>query len=219
MGGATAYTTWRTPPATGLPPRGRGNRHRRQHLNAGAVLVYPRVGGATRCVSETPGPAAVYPRVGGATSIHLAVSSLNLGSTPAWAGQPSASAVVTPTATGLPPRGRGNLLQGTGWGVPPVGGAGVYPRVGGATLPKMSCPPGLVEVYPRVGGATMHPAEQESILTTVYPRVGGATADWNVTTESKMGLPPRGRGNHDFEAPDSNSLRSTPAWAGQPTQE
>ena len=84
----------------------------------------------------------------------------------------------------------------------------VYPRVGGGS--------GAAEVYPRVGGGERMQAGSNE----VYPRVGGGTiyqcrnrkcCGLCVLFLSPFGLDvsPRGRGN-------LGSIRSIPAWAGEP---
>ena len=51
----------------------------------------------------------------------------------------------------------------------------------------------------------------------VYPRVGGATIDCGRQAFFWQGLSPRGRGNHGDAARRGETLRSIPAWAGQPS--
>ena len=104
-------------------------------------------------------------------------------------GTPSATTVPV-GATGLSPRGRGNLFQYIvrpdadrsipAWAGEPRNTAGRYPTR---------------RVYPRVGGGTMTNAGR-SIMAT--------------------GLSPRGRGNRSSPAPDGKHRRSIPAWAGEP---
>ena len=52
--------------------------------------VYPRVGGGTSNVPVCADPSMdrVYPRVGGGTSLEVANAGTELGSIPAWAGEP-----------------------------------------------------------------------------------------------------------------------------------
>ena len=54
------------------------------------------------------------------------------------------------------------------------------------------------------------------IELTVYPRVGGGTLHNARPLHRTHGLSPRGRGNHHGRADDPASLRSIPAWAGEP---
>ena len=153
-----------------------------------------------------------------------------LGSIPAWAGQPSST---------WTPRVR----------------ISVYPRVGGATLnvdslklfnlgldPAWAGQPsvdwahhGPGRVYPRVGGATRrrncfgYPRVGGAYPLWVYPRVGGATGaacslSWAGHHTRPVGLgrwagqplSPRGRGNPLGLLRVPYNLRSIPAWAGQP---
>ena len=93
-------------------------------------------------------------------------------------------------AFGLPPRGRGNLVNG-GFLSGLVGSTPAW-----AGQPRAWCVVSRrVEVYPRVGGATWCKAQAR--LTV-------------------LGLPPRGRGNHRRLWSMVYGIRSTPAWAGQP---
>ena len=50
----------------------------------------------------------------------------------------------------------------------------------------------------------------------VYPRVGGATDSGSIPLRPTKGLSPRGRGNLCGFDPRDVTIRSIPAWAGQP---
>ena len=50
----------------------------------------------------------------------------------------------------------------------------------------------------------------------VYPRVGGGTNDQSLHLIPPPGLSPRGRGNLHRAVRPNLSIRSIPAWAGEP---
>ena len=114
-------------------------------------------------------PHAVYPRVGGGTN-----------------GMPTSP----PSARGLSPRGRGNLLS-----------------YGPADRSKGSIPAWAGE--PRL---TLTGNQQ----AWVYPRVGGGTMCRLQSNLAQQGLSPRGRGNPKETSDAPNASRSIPAWAGEP---
>ena len=53
----------------------------------------------------------------------------------------------------------------------------------------------------------------------VYPRVGGGTKGRELATAASRGLSPRGRGNRREAEMIERSIRSIPAWAGEPASE
>ena len=55
-----------------------------------------------------------------------------------------------------------------------------------------------------------------SIASAVYPRVGGGTNVIKVQDVAFTGLSPRGRGNRNSTIRIERSMRSIPAWAGEP---
>ena len=113
--------------------------------------------------------------------------------------------------------------------------AQVYPRVGGATLPRsseISTPRGLSRrgrgnrgaghrprhhggSIPAWAGQPVHDAFAFQGLR-VYPRVGGATDGTSVAAPPQWGLSPRGRGNRAYWLASQADEWSIPAWAGQP---
>ena len=149
------------------------------------------------------------PRGRGNLHIHRRTDLLR-GSIPAWAGQPRVCSRSGPQYR-------------------------VYPRVGGATGWRSQCsvspeglsprgrgnpnlghfgrpPPGSIPAWagqPRDGAGLDRGVR-------VYPRVGGATHRSIRTANQCSGLSPRGRGN-PLSSPSRNiTVRSIPAWAGQP---
>ena len=151
--------------------------------------VYPRVGGATQVLHDGAGVVQGLPPRGRGNLPCVRGCAVRGRSTPAWAGQPQSlyrnviSIWVYPrvggatimvsvrlrVAKGLPPRGRGNLLQTP----QPERWTGSTPAWAG---------------QPRYRTGWCRPP-------SVYPRVGGATrASWS-TARTCPGLPPRGRGN------------------------
>ncbi len=172
----------------GLSPRGRGNQVIRKPIStllrsipawagepAGTAIpaisttVYPRVGGGTygSCPGDTRG-AGLSPR-GRGNPIRVCCPSPEIGSIPAWAGEP----------------------LGVGQRVHPVG---VYPRVGGGTGKMRETNPVTAGLSPRGRGNRdkdkVDSADVRSIpawageplrrperrwATGVYPRVGGGT--------------------------------------------
>ena len=113
----------------------------------------------------------------------------------------------------------------------------VYPRVGGATPSSFLSAGRRAGLSPRGRGnhpiAWRHELEKRSIPAwagqpptpwesepsrRVYPRVGGATRPRGPDRHHSMGLSPRGRGNLPETLRIGSSLRSIPAWAGQPSR-
>ena len=208
MGGATEHGDHHGVVAVGLPPRGRGNRllggvdgHEEGSTPAWAgqprvrpttvwpVRVYPRVGGATALAFVENFDAKGLPPRGRGNRTTAAGTGSSIGSTPAWAGQPTSVASRSPPSS-------------------------VYPRVGGATCHGGCCPLPVCGLPPRGrGNPRRYPPGKPCEWSTpawagqpsapslpisgprVYPRVGGAT--WTNTTPplAARGLPPRGRGN------------------------
>ena len=188
VGGATLSPAVDAAAPGGLSPRGRGNRIwveiHHPHLRS-----IPAWAGQPAARRANRGKSRVYPRVGGATPWNL---------------------VEFEYAEGLSPRGRGNLRDCPEWPrvagsipawagqprlpLPTSSGAGVYPRVGGATThprPKANCGKGL---SPRGRGNLGNSAPPRPLVRSipawagqpatrstpsppreVYPRVGGAT--------------------------------------------
>ena len=112
---------------------------------------------------------------------------------------------------------------------------GVYPRVGGGTLPLMNSARRSSGLSPRGRGNLPEarrrrrdggsipawagePASKQRFTRTqgVYPRVGGGTLPLMNSARRSSGLSPRGRGN----LPEARRRRrdggSIPAWAGEP---
>ena len=229
MGGATGEEEVANKTYIGLSPRGRGN-HRPNRAGGSLERSIPAWAGQPPSSRSASTTWKVYPRVGGATGYglpwRLATRGLSPrgrgnprdaqlqiaagGSIPAWAGQPY-SVVRTLTR------------------------CSVYPRVGGATAAVRSSKALVAGLSPRGrGNPRQRPPRWESDRSipawagqpstrsdksrcvAVYPRVGGATVPRDVLALPNPGLSPRGRGNHSRSMSLGVSLRSIPAWAGQP---
>ena len=136
---------------------------------SGLPRVYPRVGGETDGTwNDIPVEEGLSPRGRGNPASAPPVPRV-LGSIPAWAGKPRAALAA-------------------------VVGEGVYPRVGGETVP----PPPRARWY------------------RVYPRVGGETMAGPLSAGDEEGLSPRGRGNRVLKPLCARQAGSIPAWAGKP---
>ena len=197
------------PPETGLSPRGRGNRNCKVHLAAGCRSI-PAWAGEPGLPVQRRATSGVYPRVGGGTA------RINSGNR---------------RPVGLSPRGRGNPFPCNNvelshrsipaWAGEPVRRSfspspqGVYPRVGGGTIPIQPRPKPITGLSPRGrgnpaggrrrrhrqrsipawAGEPTYPA-MEARRGSVYPRVGGGNR-----LRTRVGNRVRG---------------SIPAWAGEP---
>ena len=118
----------------------------------------------------------------------------------------------TARATGLPPRGRGNLFVGHA----AARSDGSTPAWAGQPPDRnLRCP--HRGVYPRVGGATLCWSSWWLSRSGLPPRGRGNPRCLGVRLRVVFtGLPPRGRGNLSAVPPGRGQDRSTPAWAGQP---
>ena len=151
-------------------------------------------------------------------------------SIPAWAGEPYypdgmtlegrvyprvGGGTTMPTAkrcrhTGLSPRGRGNRIEQARLAfrfrsIPAWAGNPAPPRANSNSV--RSIPAWAGEPTPASGP---RPSQR------VYPRVGGGTSLAALTQKSQPGLSPRGRGNRTPYSMVVRSMRSIPAWAGEP---
>ena len=172
----------------------------------------------------------VYPRVGGATWRWAKVSRSSSGLSPRGRGNPTVSSLQSSAAGSIP-----------AWAGQPLPGAlfhlieKVYPRVGGATSTSLSSHSPWLGLSPRGRGnraAVVSPCPWCRSIPAwagqpinsawakfgdpVYPRVGGATAASSLVASARFGLSPRGRGNQVRYGHWLSTLRSIPAWAGQP---
>ena len=229
MGGGTHSIFPATSASAGLSPRGRGNRISSGKVENGSRSI-PAWAGEPVVRNRALPVLAVYPRVGGGTHAPEAVASNKQGlsprgrgnrryiyslfiyirSIPAWAGEPptNGSQIISP---------------------------GVYPRVGGGTGGVISIITVLVGLSPRGRGNLTHyqlpynprrsipawagepgPGRQTRPGPGVYPRVGGGTGLPRRPPRRPAGLSPRGRGNLIVAVMWLPSLRSIPAWAGEP---
>ena len=175
-----------------------------------AFTVYPRVGGGTLRGGWSPAPGRGLSPRGRGNPNPFPVLRRQVRSIPAWAGEPSS-----------PPQ---PLKEDT-----------VYPRVGGGTAPGARPPRQATGLSPRGWGNHRedmpHELPQGSIpawagepcgarrgclRSGVYPRVGGGTSPDATLCVYHWGLSPRGRGN-PLKIPTAwASIRSIPAWAGEP---
>ena len=147
---------------------------------------------------------------------------------------------------GLSPRGRGNrspfiLLRHVGGSIPAWAGEpyqyadgnvvfAVYPRVGGGTptnsegsIPAWAGEPRVQDIRDPDPFGSIPAWAGEPRSTTwsptrrrVYPRVGGGTRWCGPNRDADKGLSPRGRGNLPSIGAELHSVRSIPAWAGEP---
>ena len=174
------------------------------------IAVYPRVGGGTACAARFIQPnAGLSPRGRGNLVIRLSRDA-DIGSIPAWAGEPPR----------LSPRPAMH---------------GVYPRVGGGTRPATAGPEDSWGLSPRGRGnrsvAVPVSVREWSIpawagepssnvdprnTSSVYPRVGGGTPIDLTHVVEETGLSPRGRGNLGKSTQFRVGVGSIPAWAGEP---
>ena len=168
MGGGTPFVEPSAEVPVGLSPRGRGNQ-KATIPAAGRMRSIPAWAGEPHPPILPVNPPEVYPRVGGGTKC--------------------CSRLIS-TASGLSPRGRGNLraLHPALW--PP------------RSIPAWAGEPATSRVY--------------ILLTTVYPRVGGGTRRRSIRISYGLGLSPRGRGNHTVIGGVYDLGGSIPAWAGEP---
>ena len=146
VGGGTPRERVKGHPATGLSPRGRGNRQRPGQCPAGNGSI-PAWAGEPPSPPRWPPTSRVYPRVGGGTE---------------------SGPRARPMDEGLSPRGRGNRPRGrrgrqASWSIPAWAGEplrngrsptgnGVYPRVGGGTTGMVPMINGCEGLSPRGRG-------------------------------------------------------------------
>ncbi len=188
VGGGTPWRGGRSWQASGLSPRGRGNRRNAlsARLHNGTIPAW--AGEPTTC-SGGMGISKDYPRVGGGTPWPRAPRRRRTGlsprgrgnrratvlppcdvrTIPAWAGEPASVSVHQPMATD-------------------------YPRVGGGTIVLLGGSASILRTIPAWAG------EPETCVVCGYagldyPRVGGGTGFYVCGYCYPRGLSPRGRGN------------------------
>ena len=194
----------------GSIPAWAGEPHRICHSSKD-VWVYPRVGGGTASrVATATFDLGLSPR-GRGNHHHQVAALADSRSIPAWAGEPSSRPIL-----------------------PNVGK--VYPRVGGGTFTMNAGAQARMGLSPRGRGnhsrcypnrwlrgsipawaGEPRPGPAFDDRDRVYPRVGGGTLPSCSHAHPRMGLSPRGRGNHGHETHPIASMRSIPAWAGEPS--
>ena len=231
VGGGTFSDEMYEMEAVGLSPRGRGNRTtiRPKIARPGSIpawagepasetrqlsrtRVYPRVGGGTHGLPHPPQFVGGLSPRGRGNPVPSAAHGAEIGSIPAWAGEPfpfvrifdwmrvyprvgggtSRLMPVNYNASGLSPRGRGN---------PRAIEHGMCPDW---SIPAWAGEPAADSLAHVPGG--------------VYPRVGGGTPIGHCVTIAPWGLSPRGRGNLVSLAVAETRIGSIPAWAGEPLQ-
>ncbi len=152
VGGAARMVHWNVWTASGLSPRGRGSRQRRQP-SLGPWGPIPAWAGQPAVARDARRKTGAYPRVGGAA-----------------VGAPEKARVEA----GLSPRGRGSPSL-AGWTVPRPGPipawAGQPPPAGGR------CP--WVPAYPRVGGAAWYMVVYGWHHPGLSPRGRGSPMRWH----------------------------------------
>ena len=228
--GGTILTACSPPSVPGLSPHMRGN-HAGPPTSGPVPGSIPAYAGEPRPCAGPPTSGPVYPRVCGGTMqgrqhpalcqglsprmrgnrLHRTERTHRGRSIPAYAGEPGEDAgdrvarAVYPrvcggtnnaqTASaenaGLSPRMRGN----------PNGAGDYYPAT--RSIPAYAGEPTLLFRQPDIGG--------------VYPRVCGGTAYSRPPTTLTPGLSPRMRGNLQLYPPQSDTARSIPAYAGEPS--
>ena len=229
VGGGASTLTVRKPPDRGLSPRGRGSPAAGRYPPlwsrsipawageptaapppSSSSTVYPRVGGGATHASATRVPnSGLSPRGRGSRRV-LVLRLADVGSIPAWAGEPEPGDRV------LGPRRVYPRVGGGAWSMlfVMISPAGLSPRGRGSQVGRVrdARPGGSIPAWagePIVNGITGLP-------TGVYPRVGGgAGQDWWSEADQR-GLSPRGRGSHSVTRTNAPSSGSIPAWAGEP---
>ena len=209
MGGGTIRLPRYEHHNPGLSPRGRGNHQARRHHAPGNRSI-PRVGGGTALtrarVRRRPGLSprgrgkpsglnarlsddTVYPRVGGGTRVTRRFALVSAGLSPRGRGNHPGVHCSDPLHRSIP-----------AWaGEPPsahhvVSASRVYPRVGGGTHTRNTCPSSSYGLSPRGRGNHRVPVGDRIVVGSipawageppragtkltryrVYPRVGGGT--------------------------------------------
>ena len=133
-------------------------------------------------------------------------------SIPAWAGKP-APLLVSGRSTQVYPRVGGETDH-----VVPLakGGAGLSPRGRGNRAVQRRVGNGCRSIPAWAGKPG--PRLMQSERLQVYPRVGGETVTDSLLFYMRMGLSPRGRGNHQPRSNKYPASGSIPAWAGKPSR-
>ena len=189
VGGGTEASPVFLDPVEGLSPRGRGNRFPVLGRFGWRRSIPAWAGEPLLRLSSAISP-GVYPRVGGGTAQGF---------------------FGADRCTGLSPRGRGNPADSSYFLLPP----GSIPAWAGEPLEPYDSPTHL-GVYPRVGGGTDISGTLTSGYRGLSPRGRGNPTYLQVKQNNPQGLSPRGRGNRSWTGSRTGSLRSIPAWAGEP---
>ena len=188
VGGGTGNRTFAKSAASGLSPRGRGNRTSTYPCKRWRGSI-PAWAGEPYLDLHLYQGSRVYPRVGGGTRFIIYCAWIPVGLSPRGRGTSHRLGIIK-VMWGLSPRGRGNPLHESRC----RDSIGSIPAWAGEPLPR----------YPIDG------------VNKVYPRVGGGTHGGGGGGISSAGLSPRGRGNRDTAPRDDHLERSIPAWAGEP---
>ena len=224
--GADASGTWEE---WGLSPRGRGNR-RCPVREPGSARSIPAWAGKPLCHIRQEPHRTVYPRVGGETLDLKDKDKHEEGLSPRGRGNRQTGTGTGPRSRSIPAWAGKPLRAICALTIPMV-----YPRVGGETsrfdrrLPAAGglSPRGRGNPSPncrRAAADRSIPAwagkpdrsARTATARAVYPRVGGETRQQHSSPTRRMGLSPRGRGNHSRVLRRTGIEGSIPAWAGKP---
>ncbi len=228
MGGGNRARRFRHVRLAGLSPRGRGKRPS-SWAAALEKRSIPAWAGETSATSLPPCRGAVYPRVGGGNyrrgrhiRRHGGLSPRGRGkpracrplvipnrSIPAWAGETSAFALASISATVYPRVGGGNLFAAYHH----QRSNGLSPRGRGKPYAPNNGSDGAGSI-PAWAGETLF-SDRLGLTYQVYPRVGGGNDSRLMPNIGQRGLSPRGRGKRARPHPHTAWGRSIPAWAGE----
>ena len=209
VGGGASGSAASGPEYEGLSPRGRGSPPtispgwRRQ----GSI---PAWAGEPISLLRKLCFLGVYPRVGGGAQQGLVQHQCDYGLSPRGRGSPGAA------SDGLPRSGSIPAWAGEPWRRRRAAmHQRVYPRVGGGAKRHFAAMRFLRGLSPR-GRGSQNNIQVRTPIHRVYPRVGGGARTSSARRWTWLGLSPRGRGSLDRLSDPPISLRSIPAWAGEP---
>ena len=172
--------------------------------------VYPRVGGGAKIEGVTPSRSSgLSPRGRGSLGAVDVLDDL-VGSIPAWAGEPRSCTRSSGCPRVYPRVGGGALIDS---GTDEIF-TGLSPRGRGSRIGARASrrPDGSIPAWAGEPSSTDTPW----MVRRVYPRVGGGARSASVRCDRSSGLSPRGRGSLTHHEVALGTLRSIPAWAGEP---
>ena len=140
----------------------------------------------------------------------VAVTAALERSIPAWAGEPLSEQRQADVPR-VYPRVGGGTSPGTGWWSRRWG---LSPRGRGNHTGPPPSTPRRWSIPAWAGEPRQTPLR--GVSTRVYPRVGGGTPQNRRYQPRRFGLSPRGRGNRLLLGVGVKTVRSIPAWAGEP---